>query len=434
MPADVPAIPWDEIEQEIDARDCWRRRLADFRADAAVGLRDAGGVKGGGMGRGLLVRCSRANRDRCATLLFFESQWGYRTDYEFLIGPACWVLETELDRLLAAPALGALDALIESLARAGDDAFHAENLRKWHRSKVTTVGVECTVLLALRRGCEQGVPAVLDFLGRHFRPGYAELLRDKRLGTALSRLRDKYRNKVCHGVGRFDARDYEEFVRLMVGARGFGTWDEQGPTPPAPDASAAVLHHHLEQTLHAPEDADEPPDPATARLLALRTPAESSLGVRLHVVRAADPAGLREVVVTPAAPPGPFRLGDKVRFEFEAGEPCHLALIDVGTAGSVSVIWPNHWQRQARVEGGRTYSLPRATLPEFEYQLAGIPGTERIKAVVTRQPLPVPLLPDEGAAFRRLTPRELDDIADALGRCAPAEWGVGGCEFRIGGG
>ena len=71
-------------------------------------------------------------------------------DYGYLIGPACQVLESELDRLLTArPAIA--DALVEALRAGGASEKQAEILALWKEGTLpTTLGVQCLVLLALR--------------------------------------------------------------------------------------------------------------------------------------------------------------------------------------------------------------------------------------------------------------------------------------------
>jgi hypothetical protein len=223
-----------------------------------VGLRI---MPGPGSGRYLLGRMSEINRQRYQVLLSEEQRWPADSDHIFLIGPACWVLEAELERVLAAPARAIVPHLIDALRLAGDAPAQVEILQKWHADRLTTIGVCCTLLLALRRGCEQGVQPVLSFLGANFQPPYLDLVRSKELGRCLNEVRATFRNPACHGRGSFDALRYEQFVRLVVSHQKFGGWDLSGPVPAAPGPGTGILHHHLAQSRAETGAATAPPAP-----------------------------------------------------------------------------------------------------------------------------------------------------------------------------
>jgi hypothetical protein len=433
-------VTWEQIEREIESLDAWRHRLGNFEAhisqapaarEPGVRLRGAGPAEAG---CGLLNRLGRANRERYETILYFERQWGARTDYDWLIGPACWILESELARLLAAPTRAILPDLLAALDRARDKGA-ARSLERWDRTGITTMGVECLLLLALRRGCEQRVPSVLGLVAERFEPPYVGLLQDRRLGHCLGVVCREFRNKACHGLGDFDAGRYEEFTRRVVANRRFLDWHSAGADPAPPGPSDGILHHHLALARGAaPVEAaaPAPESPAVTRLLALRTPPQSRLRLAVRAVPAAALPLLRDVEASAPGPAETFRLGDRLRFEYTANADGHVTLIDVGTSEAVVALRPNAWGRDTAVEGERAYSLPSAAAPEFDYQLAGRAGVERVQALLTRQPLPSGLLlPEGGQALRRLTEEELERLVAAVEHLPATDWAAAVCEFQI---
>jgi hypothetical protein len=124
-----------------------------------------------------------------------------------------------------------------------------------------------------------------------------------------------------------------------------------------------------------------------------------------------------------------LRLGDRIRIEFEVNVPCHIALIDFGTSGSIAVLWPNAWRRDSRIEGGRPYTIPGEETRGLDFILTGRPGLERIAAIATLRPLGVPLAPEGGSPFRALTPGDLEEIAADLRRLD--DRAIATCEFRV---
>src|SRR5262249_36097839 len=154
-----------------------------------------------------------------------------------LIGPACQILESELDRLLIAPARGIAGSLVAALHVARKDRPQAQILEKWASGQVPpTIGTGSLVLLALRRGREQRLGPILELLAARFEPGYEVLLASKQLGQCLDAIRTRFRNPTCHGTAVFGAEGYGEFARLVVANRRFAAWDATGPDPADLDA------------------------------------------------------------------------------------------------------------------------------------------------------------------------------------------------------
>jgi hypothetical protein len=403
------------------------RRLRDLEVRPAP----VTGTAVGAVGEQFVARRPPELRGRYHTLFMMEGQFGPADEYAFLIGPACQVLETELNALLAEPARARAADLAAALAASKDNRKQAPILEEWGAGRVhTTIGIASLVLLALRRGLEQESPAVGEFLDDHFRPGFRELLRGKALGSTLDRVRETYRNPACHGFGSFGPSDYEAFARFVVANDSFGAWRRQGPRPgQGPPGEVGLLHHHLQESRLVPE-APEAPAPL-ARLLALAAPRASTLEILLEPHRVDQPQPLRDLTPGPVRLDRPFRLGDTLRFAFRANRDCHVALIDVGTTGRMAVVLPNLWWPQALVRGGQLQYLPGLEFPEFEFTLSGQPGLERVVALATEGEPPIPLGPKSGEAFRALTDEDVAALADAVGLMPPSAWAACVCEFSI---
>ena len=86
------------------------------------------------IGRSLLERCAESMRRRFETILYFEDTFRPGVDHGFLIGPACQVLESELDRLLVTSARGIAESLIASLV-ARSASLKPRSSRSGHRGR-----------------------------------------------------------------------------------------------------------------------------------------------------------------------------------------------------------------------------------------------------------------------------------------------------------
>jgi hypothetical protein len=79
-------------------------------------------------------------------LLHQERSFESALDHSILIAAACQILESELDRLLAAPAFEIVETLIATLKLKKKDRDQAEVLEKWARKEVwTTIEIESII-------------------------------------------------------------------------------------------------------------------------------------------------------------------------------------------------------------------------------------------------------------------------------------------------
>jgi hypothetical protein len=431
----------DDIRYDLEGLTKLAARLPDCWADDPAVVRTRGGPTPEatglgdrdrpGTGQRLIAGCQEANRRRFSTLLRLERSFLAGEDHACLIGPACLILESETDRLLTSPARVVAGELVESLRRDRRDHRQADILRAWAERQVpATIGVASLILLALRRGCESEDHPLARFLSSHFRPRYAELLMSKKLGRSLDRIREGFRNPACHGTCTFDRDQYAAFVRLMVGNDRFDAWHVAGPHSPDLDAEAGFLHDHLSESWVV-ADAVGAGRPSVEALLGQVKSRESPQAVRLEIQHA-DPAHvLRDIEVGQPRSARPFRLGDSIRLTFQPSRDGHLALIDVGTSGGVSVLFPNRWSADGSIAGGRCYGLPGPSLPVPDLTLSGLPGTERLLAIATRDALPVPLRPEGDAPFRTLSPEEIRRLLEVLDGLDPTTSAIATHQIEI---
>jgi hypothetical protein len=122
-------------------------------------------------------------------------------------------------------------------------------------------------------------------------------------------------------------------------------------------------------------------------------------GIRAKVRELANrtvPAGAQSLTVevrtravsdgAEAAPAGggdaAYRIGTRIVVTFRANRDCFLTLLNIGTSGRLTILFPNAMHPENRILANRLYEIPAAG-DGFEYELAGPPGVERLKAVAT---------------------------------------------------
>lgn len=75
-----------------------------------------------------------------------------------------------------------------------------------------------------------------------------------------------------------------------------------------------------------------------------------------------------------------YKVGETLRVSFEASRDGYVTLVNVGTSGRITVLYPNAYAPDHAVKGGRVYSVPAQGDP-YELTLSGPEGTEFVYAV-----------------------------------------------------
>jgi len=113
------------------------------------------------------------------------------------------------------------------------------------------------------------------------------------------------------------------------------------------------------------------------------------------------------------------RVGDAIRFNFRAERDCYLTLINVGTSGKITVLFPNKYQPDGFIEGGRIYRTETKGEMPFKIRATGPAGRELVKVIATLEPLELESLRmgqagglgtrsiDSGSRFARQLARDL---------------------------
>jgi hypothetical protein len=88
-----------------------------------------------------------------------------------------------------------------------------------------------------------------------------------------------------------------------------------------------------------------------------------------------------------------YAIGQPVRIIVRPHQDAYITIVDVGSSGRVSVLYPNHFQRDARVRARSTVMIPsdRADLP-WQVKVGGPAGIDLIQVIASQMPLTLPEL------------------------------------------
>ena len=113
------------------------------------------------------------------------------------------------------------------------------------------------------------------------------------------------------------------------------------------------------------------------------------------------------------------RIGDIIRLNFRANRDCYMTAINVGTSGRVTVLFPNQYQTDGWIQGGKVYQTETRGEMPFKIRAAGPPGRELVKVIATLEPLELKSLTmgsagalgtrsvESGSAFARQLVRDM---------------------------
>jgi len=120
-----------------------------------------------------------------------------------------------------------------------------------------------------------------------------------------------------------------------------------------------------------------------------------------------------------------YKIGEPIVFSFQSDKECYLTLIDIGTSGKVTIIFPNQYSQSNKIEAGKVYRIPPdGSDAAFAYKVATPPGVETIKAIGTLDPGQVP--PGQVSFDKQVYPelgqkdKVLKDIETTLQKIGPA--------------
>ncbi len=114
-----------------------------------------------------------------------------------------------------------------------------------------------------------------------------------------------------------------------------------------------------------------------------------------------------------------FGIGEAVVFHAEADADGYLTLVDLGTDGTVTVLFPNPYDRDNRVRGGQEITFPS---PGMESEIRALPpaGRGMVRAFLTPRPLDIPLGDDFTSGSVLLADQIAEAVRTAAGKLSNA--------------
>lgn len=96
-----------------------------------------------------------------------------------------------------------------------------------------------------------------------------------------------------------------------------------------------------------------------------------------------------------------YRIGEKMRFFFKTDKECYLTIIDIGTSGNVTVIFPNQFCPDNLISAGLEHPIPGADYP-FQLEVGGPAGLGKIIAIASSSPSGIGNTDYSAGSFRQI--------------------------------
>ncbi len=168
---------------------------------------------------------------------------------------------------------------------------------------------------------------------------------------------------------------------------------------------------------------------------AISNPA-GGFAIELWTASTSGAAASREVEIVHADKERKYLVGDSIVVRFRTTSDCYLTLLNVGTSGKLTILFPNALHPDNFVRAGDLHQIPDRG-DGFEYRLGGPPGTERLKAIATltrTQLLATDFSPD-GALFETRSPtaaaRDISIVKTKVEGMPPESWAETTCQFSV---
>ncbi len=118
-----------------------------------------------------------------------------------------------------------------------------------------------------------------------------------------------------------------------------------------------------------------------------------------------------------------YRIGEPIQVGVRVTRDAYVTLVDLGTSGQVTVLYPNRFYQNNFVRAGVDVLIP-ATDAGFVLAVQGPKGFEQIRAIATEEP--VSFAPSDfsnpNVAFRSLDRNQTRNISIEKNRVPPGKW------------
>src|SRR3989304_1996102 len=127
-----------------------------------------------------------------------------------------------------------------------------------------------------------------------------------------------------------------------------------------------------------------------------------------------------------------YIIGDTLTIYFQSDKDCYVSLLDIGTSGKMTLLFPNSFYKDNFIKGGKTYSIP-GDFFGFRINVRGPAGIERIKVIATPEPFPIA----EGNtaygfySFDREDKKGMRDLSVVSDNLSSKSWAQDYVEIRI---
>lgn len=82
-----------------------------------------------------------------------------------------------------------------------------------------------------------------------------------------------------------------------------------------------------------------------------------------------------------------YRIGDPMKIDFTVSEPMYVRIVVINSEGKIDTVFPNIYQPDNYCLPGKTYNIPSPGA-EFSIDATGPAGTDKLRAVASKTPIP----------------------------------------------
>ena len=104
------------------------------------------------------------------------------------------------------------------------------------------------------------------------------------------------------------------------------------------------------------------------------------------VTTASSAPGVDRLQITVSTDKPSYRIGDTVQFRLKVNRDAYVTLVNIGTSGDVTILYPNRFHASHLVRSGQDVTIPPAD-SGFVLTVQGPTGFDQVRAIATAEPV-----------------------------------------------
>lgn len=138
----------------------------------------------------------------------------------------------------------------------------------------------------------------------------------------------------------------------------------------------------------------------------------------------------RDISVVPRREYSQYKVWDKVEVLFQSSEACYVYFFNIAPTGEVSLLFPNRYARNNRVDPNEIYRFPD-TRANFDWELRPPTSAEIVKVFATKRPVAIDQIIATTEPFSKIPRQHLAVVSEVFANLLVDTWAEASCTLLV---